>query len=128
MGGTFHSSTTTQTTTWSVSVPGGSVGVGNRFTVEAEFDAPGTAAFTFNGVNVLIDPWPLEGVQPLVHLHVWRTGNNTALVRPWFGNGGGNVAMVPGGRFPVAGLNWNTGQDFAIACVGCVLQRAGVAR
>ena len=128
-GGVYTNATTTETTAWSVNVPSGSVSAGNRFGVDAEFEATCLAAFEFNGVNVLIDPWLLEGAQPIIHLDVWRTSNNAALVRPWFGNGGGTEALVPGGRFIVSGLNWNTGQTFTITTAGgCVIERAGVAR
>ena len=128
-GGVYTNATTTETTAWSVNVPSGSVSAGNRFGVDAEFEAACLASFVFNGVNVLIDPWLLEGQQPIVRLDVWRTGNTTALVRPWFGNGGGGEALVPGGRFVVSGLNWNTGQTFTITTAGgCVIERAGIAR
>lgn len=114
-------------------IAGGGLADGNCLRWRAEFDGTGTASFRIGSTDILIDPWPIEGIQRIIELEVWRTGPTTALVRPWTGQGGGNEAMVPGGRFPVTGLAWGQSQAFTIVgrssvANGLTLERAGLAK
>ena len=111
----------------------GGLAADNCLIWRAEFDGTGTASFQIEGVDILLDPWAIYGIQVIAQLEVWRDSNTTALVRPWFGQGGGNEALIPGGRFNVSGLNWQQGQTFQIVGTsttagGLALQRAGIIR
>lgn len=118
------------TTLFSRAIASGGLADGNCLRLRCEFSGSGAADFTLNGVSLLVDPWTIGGDDQIVEIEVWRTNRFNALVRPWFGTGGGNVALTPGGRFPVTGLDWQSGQTLAVIGqgTGLVLSRAGLAK
>jgi len=123
----------TDATLFNRNIASGGVADGNCLRLRCEFDGAGTADFQLGGVSLLIDPWPISGSDVLIEVEVWRTGRYTAMARPWVGNGGGNAALVPGGRFPVSGLDWQSGQALTVVGKsttngGLTLDRAGLMR
>lgn len=116
------------TTLLSRNIASGGVADGNCLRLRCEFSGTGTATFSLNGVNLLIDPWPVSGSDAVMEVEVWREGRFGATARPWVGVGGGNAALVPGGRFPVTGLDWQASQTLAVVGQGSglTLSRAGL--
>lgn len=132
--GIYDYSTTTPVTVGSTpavvfarSIASGGLADGNCLRLRCEFsESSGTASFRVGSVDLLIDPVPIVGSDVVVEVEVWRTGRYTATARPWFGVGGGNAALVPGGRFPVSGVDWQSGQVLEVVGVNVTLSRAGL--
>lgn len=118
------------TTLLTRNIASGGVADGNCMVLRCEFSGSGTASLMLNGVNLLVDPWPISGSDQVVEVEVWRVGRYEAMARVWNGYGGGNQALVPGGRFPVTGLDWQSGQTLAVVGQGSglTLSRAGLAK
>lgn len=138
--GIYDYSTTTEVTTGNANVPiallnrtiaAGGVNDGNCLRLRCEFKGSGSAAFMLNNINLFVDPWTINGNDHIVEVEIWRIGRYAALVRIWNGAGGGNTALVPGGRFSVTGLDWQSGQALVVngestIANGLILSRVGV--